>query len=60
MMVRVGVDVEQGRTGSGGERCDDVGPASLADVDHALQHRASLSARRSTAVQAFVTHAEVG
>jgi ribokinase len=41
--MRIGVDVEQGLSGGGGDGVDHLGPASFADVDDALEHRPTLS-----------------
>ena len=42
MVVGVAVHVEQVRPGGGPDRLEHAQPASLADVDHALQHLAIL------------------
>ena len=43
LMVRVRVHIEQGRTDRRGKGRNDLSPTSLAHVDDAFQHRASLS-----------------
>ena len=43
-MVRVAVQVEEGRAGAGGQRAQDAVVTALADVDHALEDHGAIVA----------------